>query len=158
MKNKFTVNVLLFMWAVCATRVAYAASFSQDMKAFDLESLIWGATAGLLAGVLRTIFTLASENVVVYSVLKEARKDLVVSFIVGGIAYFLMWAISSVYPNLITREVRLVVILAAGWTRVAFVNRLSQLVNSKLDRANDDLRAGAPISPPSSGVVPLGEK
>jgi len=139
-------------------RVVYATTFTMDIRGFDYESLMWGALAGLLGGALRTIFTLASENVVVYSVLKEARKDLVVSFLAGGVAYALMLAITSKWPDLITREIRMVMVVAAGWTRVAFFNRLNQLVTSKLDKTNENLRAGAPVVPPASDVVPIGDK
>ena len=158
MKNRLVVQVLLALWGLCFVRVVYAATFSIEIRGFDYESLMWGAIAGLLGGALRTIFTLASENRVVYSVLKEARKDLVVSFLAGGAAYALMLAITSKHPDLITREIRMVVIVGAGWTRVAFFNRLNQLVTSKLDKTNQTLRAGAPAGPPASDVMPFTDK
>ena len=158
MKNRLIVQFLLAVWGLCFMRVVYAATFAVEVRGFDYESLMWGAVAGLLGGALRTIFTLATENVVVYSVLKEARKDLVVSFLAGGAAYLMMLAITSKWPDLITRDIRMVVIVAAGWTRVAFFNRLNQLVTSKLDKTNENLRAGAKVIPPASDVMPLGDK
>jgi hypothetical protein len=158
MKNRLAVQMLLALWGLCFVHVVYAATFAMEIKGFDYQSLMWGALAGLLGGTLRTIFTLASENRVVYSVLKEARKDLVVSFIAGGVAYLILLAVSSKWPDLITREIRVLAIGAAGWTRVAFFNRLNQLVTSKLDKTNQDLRAGAPVVPPASDVMPIGDK
>lgn len=158
MKNKLAVQFLLVLWALCFLRVAYAATFANEIRGFDYESLLMGALAGFLGGVLRTIVTLASDNRVVYIVLREARKDLVVSFIAGGVAYLILLAVSSKYPNLITREIRVLAIGAAGWARVSFFNRLDQLVTSKLDKVNEDVRAGATPVPPASDVVPLSEK
>lgn len=154
MKHKITVNVLLILWAVCAAQVVYAATFTQDLRVFDYESLLWGCIAGLLGGALRTIFTLASDNRVVYSILKESRKDMVVALLAGGCAYLLLIAIASKYPDLITREIRLVAIVGAGWSRLWFFNNLNRVITSKLDDFNQKTRDGAPVEP-SSAAVPL---
>ncbi|WP_390342385.1 hypothetical protein ACFJIS_19060 [Variovorax boronicumulans] len=162
MKNTRLVHFLLLVWALVFVKAVYAAgsvtSLSLDVRSWDYESLLWGAIAGFLGGALRTIFTLASENVAVYRVLREARKDLIVSFLAGGLAYLIIIAVSSKLPELITREIRMVVIVWAGWQRIAFFKRVDQLVTSKLDKFNQDLRGGAPADPPASDVVSLGDK
>lgn len=158
MKHKALVHILMALWALCAVRVAYAATFTQELRVFDYESLMWAAIAGLLGGALRTIFTLANDNRVVYSILKESRKDLVVALMAGALAYLLLIAIASKYPDLITREIRMLVIIGAGWSRASIFKRLDQIVSSKLDSVNQKARDGAPIEPPSSAAVPLSEK
>lgn len=158
MKHRLAVNILMALWALCATRLAYAATFAQEIRGFDWESLLWGAAAGLLGGALRTIFTLANDNRVVFSVLKEARKDMVVSFLAGGFAYALCVAIESKWPGTVTREIRMLAIVGAGWTRAAIFTRAGQFLRSKLDAENQKLRAGLPNDPPSSAAVPLGDK
>lgn len=80
MKHKTTVNILMLLWAVCATQLVYAATFAQEVRAFDFESLMIAAVGGLCGGALKTIFTLANDNRAVFAVLKEARRDLVISF------------------------------------------------------------------------------
>ena len=72
MKRKFTVSALVALWLVAALTVR-AASFTDDVRGWDYESLMWGALAGLVGGALRTIVTLASDSRPVHFVLLEAR-------------------------------------------------------------------------------------
>lgn len=158
MKHRTWVNLLMALWAVCATRVVYAATFADDLRALDYESIALSVFAGLLGGALRTIFTLASENRPVWQVVLEARRDMVVAMMAGGAAYLLMYAIASKYPDLITREIRPVVILAAGWARLNFFRRVNQLANSGLDNVNQKVRNGAPADPPPAAPPPLNDR
>ena len=155
MKHKTTVNVLVLIWAFCASRLVFAATFAQEVMGFDYESLLIAAVGGLCGGALKTIFTLANDNRAVFAVLKEARKDLVVSFMAGAAAYLFMIAIESKWPGTITREIRFVGVMAAGWARSAIFVQVARLARAKLDGKAAELRANAPIEPPTSAAVPL---
>jgi hypothetical protein len=160
MKRKFTVSALIALWLIAAIAVRVrAASFSDEVRGWDYESLMWGAVAGLVGGALRTIFTLASDSRPVFYVLLEARKDMVISLLAGGVAYLILIALASKYPTLVTAEIRMLVIMGAGWARKGFFLRVQQLLTSKLDDVNQKMRNGAPPGAPvPSSKMPLESK
>jgi hypothetical protein len=155
-KHRIYVNLLLLAWALTAARVAFASTLTQDVFSWDYSSLMWGGIAGLLGGTLRTIFTLATDSRVVFSILKESIKDLIVSMIAGGVAYCILLAVESRWPGFITREIRMVVIVAAGWMRVAFFNGLDRIVTRWIDQKTR--LPDAPPQAPISAAVPLSDK
>lgn len=158
MKRKSLVSTLLVLWFAVAVGVQ-AASFTDEVMGWDYESLMWGAVAGLIGGALRTIFGLASETRPVFSVLLEARRDMVISLLAGGLAYMLLIAVQSKYPDLVTREIRMLVIMGAGWARLSFFKRVQQLLSSKLDDVNQKVRNGSPSADPvPSTKMPLEPK
>lgn len=154
MKHRSLVHALLLLWGMCACRLVYSATFVQEVMLWDYQSLVAGAVAGLLGGLLRTIYALQVDDRAVFAILSEARKDLVVSFIAGGFAYLLMITIESKWPGTITREVRFLGVLAAGWTRTAIFANAARLVRAKVDGKARALRDGAE-EPPTSAAVPL---
>lgn len=158
MKRKSLVSVLLVLWLLVALGVQ-AASFTDEVRGWDYESVMWSAIAGLVGGALRTIFTLASDSRPVHFVLLEARKDMVISLLAGTVAYLILIALSSKYPDLVTREIRMLVIMGAGWARRGFFVRVQQLLTSKLDDVNQKMRNGAPQADPvPSTKMPLDPK
>lgn len=156
MKHKFAVQVLLLLWVFTTTRIVYAATFLQDAKAFDYESLMTAAVAGLCGGALRTIFTLANDNRAVFAILREARKDAVSAALAGGAVYALMIAFESKWPGSITRELRFVGVVAAGWIGSGVFYTIGRLARAKVDGQAAEFRAGAASTDvPSSAPVPL---
>lgn len=155
MKHRVLVQIALFLWIFCVTRLAFAVTYAQEVKSFDYESLVVAGASGLLGGVLRTIFTLANDNRVVFSVIRESRGDLVVSCIAGAVAYGLMIAVESKFPGLVTREIRFVGVMAAGWLGKAFFSGLQRFSRAKMDNAVHQARGGAPKEAPTSAIVPL---
>lgn len=158
MKHKIAVNLLMLLWLCVVTRVAFAASFSQEVRLFDYESLLTAAVGGLCGGAFKTIFSLANDNRAVFLVLKESRKDLVTAFLAGGFVYVLMIMVESKWPGMVTREIRFGGVLIAGWAGTAVFTYAKRLARAKLDSKEQEFRAGAPKDPPSSAPVPLGEK
>lgn len=155
MKHKLAVNVLMFAWLAVLTRFAYAASFAQEVRLFDYESLLTAALGGLFGGALKTIFTLANDNRAVFLVIKEARKDLVISFLAGGFVYLVMIMVESKWPGMVTREIRFGGVLIAGWAGTAVFSWATRLARERLERTATGLRNGVPIDPPTSAAVPL---
>lgn len=153
MTHRVLVHVLMLVWGLCASRLVYAATFAQEVRDWDFVSLLTAGIAGLCGGALRTIFTLANDNRAVFSILKEARKDLVVSCLAGGAAYLLMLAVESKWPGTITREIRFVGVMAAGWARSAIFVQAARLVRAKVDGKSREFRGGD--DPPTSASVPL---
>lgn len=153
MKHRALVNVLLLLWGLCASRLVYATTFAHEVLNWDYVSLLTAGVAGLCGGALRTIFTLANDNRAVFDILKEARKDLVVSCMAGGAAYLMMIAIESKWPGTITREIRFVGVMAAGWARSAIFVQAARLARAKVDGKTREFRGGD--DPPSSASVPL---
>lgn len=155
MKHKFAVNALMFFWVCCVSHMAYASSFLQEVQIFDYQSLLAAALGGLIGGGLSTIYTLATDSRAVFKILKEARKDLVVSFLAGGGAYVAMIMIESKWPGTVTREIRFGGVLVAGWTHSAIFVLAERLGRSRIDAEVARLRKGAPEDLPSSAAVPL---
>lgn len=160
MKMTTRLYIVLFLWCMAFSKAVMAATsgtpaYSFDFKNWDYESLLWAAIAGMLGGALRTIYTLASTDKVVYRIVREAWKDLIVSFITGGAAYVLIIAVSSKSPDLITREIRMALIVAAGWAPKFAAGWVERLVAARLTKAERDTSGGQPPAPPLSDVVPL---
>ncbi len=156
MKHRALVHVLLLLWGLCASRLVYATTFAHEVRDLDYMSLLTAGVAGLCGGALRTIFTLANDNRAVFDILKEARKDMIVSCLAGGAAYLFMIAIESKWPGTVTREIRFVGVMAAGWTRAAIFTQAARLVRAKVDgKAKEYRNANFDDEPPSSASVPL---
>jgi hypothetical protein len=66
MKHKIAVHFLMFFWLCVMTRVAFAATFAQEARLFDYESLLTAAVGGLCGGAFKTIFSLANDNRAVF--------------------------------------------------------------------------------------------
>lgn len=154
MKHKALVHVLVLLWACCAYRFAMAATLTQDVLGWDYTSVFIAVVGGLIGGALRTIYTLASDDRAVFSILKEARKDTVVSCLAGGAAYLLMIAIESKWQGTITAEWRFSGILIAGWTRHALFIKFGDYVSAFIKGKTDQARGGQDL-PPTSAAVPL---
>lgn len=158
MKHKLAVNVLMVLWLSALTRYAYAATFFQEVMLADYASLLTAAVGGLFGGAFKTIYTLQTDSRAVFLILKESRRDLVISFLAGGFVYVLMIMIESVRPGMVTREIRFGGVLIAGWAGAAVFTWAKRLARARLDRAAGELRGGAPIEPPASAAVPLAKE
>lgn len=155
MKHKLAVNSLMFFWVCCVSRMAYASTFLQEVQIFDYPSLLAAAVGGLFGGLLKTIYTLATDSRAVFEILMEARKDLVLSFLAGGAAYIAMIMIESKWPGSVTREIRFGGVLVAGWTHSAIFVLAERFGRRRIDVEFERLRGAAPLDPPSSAAVPL---
>jgi hypothetical protein len=157
------INRLVPLWLVCYAGLAMAApSFAQDMKTLDVESVVWAGAAGMLGGALRTILTLASTRSAVYNIAQEAFKDMVVALLAGLAAYVVVQgtgAVMTTYWSMspIPRDLRLLVIIGAGWTRLGFFGRLDRLTKSAISRVERQINGGQE-QPPSSETMPLEER
>jgi hypothetical protein len=161
MKHKFTVHVLMLLWLCAIARVAYAASFFEEARAWDYDSLLTAALGGLCGGAFKTIYSLATDTRAVFQILKESRKDLVTATLAGGFVYIVMIMVESKWPGTITQEIRFGGVLIAGWVGAAVFTIAGRLAKAKVEAAEQQLRAGAPGAPPpapTSAAVPLGEK
>lgn len=158
MKHKFAVHVLALTLLFCMTRLAYAATFAQEVRGADYESILTAAVAGLCGGAFKTIFTLASDKRAVFQILMEARRDLVVSFLAGGFVYLLMIMVESKWPGTVTREIRFGGTLIAGWAGSAVFVWAARVARSRLEAENERQRKGVPGDPPTSAAVPLESK
>lgn len=161
MKHRVAVNVLSLLWLIALTRVAYASTLFEDVTSWDYESLLTAALGGVLGGFFKTIYSLATDSRAVFTILKEARKDLVVAALAGGFVYILMIMTNSKWPGTVTPEIRFGGLLIAGWAGTTVFTLFERLARARIDAAEQQLRAGAPAvppSPPSSAAVPLGDK
>ena len=155
-KAATVLNFLFVVWLVAFCHMAYAASFKQDVRGYDVESLGWAALMSLFGGALRTIFTLAADNKVVESLFKELGKDAIVAMIAGTIAYIGVEAVraSGAWP--VASEVRFAVIVFAGWSRLSFFGWLNNLGTRVTEAVTDKLartiNGGAAVQ--ASTVVP----
>lgn len=156
--NNKLAQRLIPLWFLCYTGLTWAATFAQDVRAFDVESLVWAAAAGLMGGALRTILTLASDKREVYDILREARKDAVVSLIAGLGAYLVVLGVNSMMTTYfditaVPRDLRILIIVGAGWARMGFFKKLDQATESALRRMDKTIQGNDPG--PSSEAAPL---
>lgn len=154
------INRLVPLWLACYTglTLAAASSFAQDVRGYDFESLAFSAFAGLLGGALRTILTLAGENRVVLSVAREAWKDAIVALLAGLVAYVVIQGVNSTGYFTVPRDLRMLLITAAGWLRMGFFGRLDKLATTAVNAVDRKIRGAggnAPPEAPSSAAVPL---
>lgn len=154
MKHKALVHCLLTLWFCCAYRLGLAATLTQDVLSWDYTSLFIAVVGGLVGGALRIIYSLASDDRAVFSILKEARRDIVVSMLAGGFVYIVMIAVDSSHQGLITPEWRFAGILIAGWTRHAAFIKFGEYLNARIQAKTGRARAGQD-DPPSSAALPL---
>lgn len=158
MKHAKLVNRLIPIWFLCYAGLSWAASsFAQDVRGYDWESLLWSGAAGLLGGAFRTILTLAGDGRVVLDILKESWKDAIVALIAGLAAYVVIQGVNSTHYFDIPRDLRMLIIVGAGWTRMGFFGRLDRLTTSAVNAVDKKIRGGDE-PPPSSAAVPLGKE
>lgn len=130
---------LFFLGWLIAFSAFAQSRFSQDVRGYDLESLVWAAAMSLFGGALRTIFTLASDTAVVHSVGREIFKDALIAVIAGIVAYIALEAIRASGWMPVPSEVRFALIVFAGWSRMKFFgvldtfgHRVSEAVMDKI--------------------------
>lgn len=160
------VSVLTLVWLIVFTKLVYAASglppFSQDFLGFDFESMLYAAGAGLLGGAGRTIYSLASEKVLVGSLWREGTKDAILSLLCGVVAWAIVTTAANFWPGLFTSWVRMLIIVWAGTLRGRLFNLLGDWISDGLSalktRAINGVRGTPipiPVDPQPSAVVPL---
>lgn len=125
---------LLGCWLIAFSAFAQSR-FSQDVRGYDVESLMWAAAMSLFGGGLRTIFTLASDTAVVHSIGREIFKDALIAIIAGVVAYIGLEAVraSGWFP--VPSEVRFALIVFAGWSRMKFFGALETFGHRVFDAA-----------------------
>lgn len=160
--NPKLVSALAFFWLVCYTRFVYAAivlaPLSQDVKGFDFESMLTAMGAGLLGGAGRTIYSLASERIVVGSLWREGIKDATLALMGGAVAWFVVTYLSNFFPTILTREFRMLAIVAAGASRGKWADWVGGFVSDGLaalkSRIVGNIRGG---DAPPSAITPLND-
>ncbi|MDP9902603.1 hypothetical protein [Variovorax ginsengisoli] len=159
-----TINGLLFAWLACYSALCWANNtLAQDLIAYDWMSLAFAAAAGLLGGAARTIFTLVSERALVGNVRTLLLKDLVVALIGGAAMYLAIqgynsWASAIPYITLppIARDLRVLLIVGAGFSRGRWFGVLDRLASDAIANASGKLRgSAAPDAPPSVAAPQL---
>lgn len=154
MKTK-AVNTLLFLWLCCYTGLTYAAgTLYDDFKTYDWGSLWVAACAGMLGGFLQTILTLSSDKRIVLDILRDAWKDLVVALVGGMIVFIIVQAVSSMGWITIPRDVRILLIVGAGFSRGRWQWAIGKLASDAVTRGRTVVRG----DPPTSANAPLESK
>jgi hypothetical protein len=160
------VNRLVCAWLCCYSALCYAnTTFAQDVHNYDWVSLLFALAAGLLGGAARTILTLVSERELVGHVRLVLVKDLVVALMGGGVAYLLIqgynaWSASLSMVSLpaVTRDFRVLLIVAAGFSRGRWMGVIDRFATDAIANASSKLRGGGAPSSPPSVAAPLGEQ
>lgn len=163
MSNVKLAQRLIPLWFLCYAGYSWAyTTFAQDVRSFDVESLLWSGAAGVFGGLFRTLFTMASQKTAVYDIKGEAYKDIAVALIAGLGAYVVMEGVNSVmvtyfhWPD-VPRQFKALFILGAGWMRAGFFGKLDRVAATALSRVERQI-SGKDV-PPTSEAMPLtGEK
>lgn len=157
------VSFLGFLWLVTYTSLVYALPrFAQDFKGFDFESLLLAGGAGLIGGAGRTIYSLATERVLVGNLWREALKDAALALLGGMVAWALLTIAASFFPEYINSGVRMVVIVLVGASRGKWANALGDLISAFLGAVKVRMvswvsGATTPADNPPSAISPLNE-
>lgn len=158
-KHPQSVSLLVFLWLWSYTNLLYAVTlgpFSEDVHGFDFESLAYAAAAGLLGGAGRTIYSLASDKVLVGSLWREGFKDGIIAILGGVVAFVIVTYLANFWPSIFTREGRMILIVLAGASRGKWANALGDLIGDALGNLRGRVRGG-PKDPPASTSMPLEE-
>jgi hypothetical protein len=152
--------VFLFGWLWTVAAMAQSR-FAQDVRGYDIESLMWAAVMSLCGGALRTIFSLATDNKVIQSVGKEVLKDAAIAIIAGVVAYIGVEAVRAAGWLPVPSEVRFALIVFAGWSRLGFFGWLDTLgakianaINERVARGIGAAQAPAPPQVPTAVAEP----
>lgn len=156
--RRLVLSILMHVWlglfVYTYPRAVAAASFADDMRNFDYESIVWAMVTGLLGGFARTVVSLASDKMIVENIWREATKDAVVSIIAALAAYVSLEAVRAVYWPLLPSPARFAFILFAGASRVAFfghINRfITRMMDAAIERTANTVREGGRLVEPNT--------
>ena len=155
---KLVSKCLALAWLPAYTGLVMAAptTFAQDVYGFDYESLAWAAAAGLMGGMWRTVFYLGSDNVAVVFLWRQMLKDVILALASGAFAYLFVSAAATRWPDIFSREVRMVVIVLAGYSRGKWREWMFQWAADWFAGQRAKARGGAAVAPPDPPSAPLG--
>lgn len=159
-KSPKSVSLLVLLWLWSFSKLLYAATvplgpFSADVAGFDFESVMYAAGAGLLGGAGRTIYSLASDKVLVGSLWREGIKDGVIAIMGGIVAFVLVTYLANFWPTIFTREARMILIVCAGASRGRWANILGDFITDGLGNIRTRMQGRQPRDPPPSAAMPL---
>ena len=156
-KHPKSVSFLILLWLWSYTRLVAASPlgpFSEDVQGYDFESLLYAAATGLLGAAGRTIYALASDRVIVGSLWRQVFKDMVVASLGGMAAFAIVTYLAPYAPGILTREARMLAIVAVGASGGKWANLLGEYIDARVARFMSKARGNAEIAP-SSAIVPL---
>lgn len=158
MTKATVLKALAFTWALLWTAVVLAAptTLTQDMRSYDWESMGWAAGASLAGGLARTIISLASDKLAVIFVWRQLLRDAVIALVAGGLCYVAILAFQSLWPSIFTREVRMLCLVATGYSRMKWQDFAFDLARDAATNVRSRVRGGkTPPADPPSITVPL---
>lgn len=161
------VSALAILWLLTFSSLAYAATvlppFSQDFRGFDFESALLAAGAGLIGGAGRTLYSLATEKVIVGNLWREALKDAALALLGGVVIWGLVTMLANFFPQYITSGVRFLAIVLTGASRGKWANALGDFISAGLGALKTRVVAWASgqsapsTESPPSAITPLQE-
>ncbi len=160
------VDALILVWLVTYSALCYAqSSLAEDLAGYDWVSLLLAFAAGLVGGAARTILTLVSREQLVGNVRLVLIKDMVVALFGGAATFLLIQGYNSFVSGwsdwtlpLITRDFRVLIIVAAGASRGRWLGILDRFTAGAIANARQRLRGAAPPEPPASMHATFGER
>jgi hypothetical protein len=160
------VDPFILLWLASYSALCYAQStLAEDLAGYDWVSLLLAFAAGLVGGAARTILTLVSNEQLVGNVRLVLIKDMVVALFGGAAAFLLIQGYNSWAAGLtsfelpgITRDFRVLIIVAAGASRGRWLGILDRFAADAIANARHKLRGDAAPEPPASMPAPLGDR
>lgn len=141
MKREATTTTLIFIWALFFTHLVRAATLAEFMGPYDPNLIVWAAGLSVAGGWVRTIMSLQGDDRIIMEKLKESLWDTLKALIAGLFVFFVIQAIRSAgyaVPN----EVRFGAVVAAGWSRMAAVYWIRDLIKSWVEKQNPSIYVG----------------
>ena len=129
MKREALTTALIFVWALFFTHLVRAATLAEFMGPYDPQLIYWAAGLSLAGGWVRTIMSLQGDDRIVREKFKESMWDTLKALIAGLFVFFIIQALRSA-GYAIPNEVRFGAVVAAGWSRMAMVYWISDLVKN----------------------------
>ena len=152
------LNRLVAVWLACYATLSWAGTtLSQDVRAYDWESLAWAGAAGLLGGVGRFILSLASDQNVVLRIPPGWWRGVLASVLAGLAGYVVVQGAAAVVvaywsPSGIPRDARTLILVGAGWMGLRFFGQLDVMGAAVATRIGKQISAGeipAALVPPA---------
>lgn len=140
MNREVTSTTLIFLWAVLFSQCVKAATISDFMGTYDQDLILFAAGSSILGGWIRTIMSLQEDKRIVWQILPEAVWDTAKALIAGMFAFFLIQALRS-SGYVVPSEVRFGAVVAAGWSRMAAVDWIVNLLKIWVEARSSQIKS-----------------
>lgn len=142
--------LLSILWACLAlwSLPAAAASFTADLRAYDLAGAGWAVLVSFTGGTFATLLSLMRDGLVLTNTWRELIKDAGSACIAGVFAFVAIGMLAATEWVVIPGAVKVGVLFFSGWARMAFFVWAEAAGKRVADRGADWVAGKMPTKEP----------